>query len=292
MDFRHRFKLSNMYKWLLISVLGFVANAALAADWEVIKFHNRDYISLRSFCKFYKFPDKTVEPTSSTEFLGPYGTIVLRLESRESYINGIKCVLSFPLIQQDGLVYLSRVDLVTYFEPLLRPNSVKNKIAVTTVILDAGHGGHDNGAIGKFGIEKKHSLDVAFKVKRRLEAANLNVKMTRNGDYYPSLGDRVAMCSGRSSTIFTSIHFNQGQSKASGIETFCLTPQAAPSSDSERLRMSDMDRNPGNKTDPHNSILAASIQRALIQTTGATDRGVKRARFWVCLLYTSPSPRD
>ncbi len=62
-----------------------------------------------------------------------------------------------------------------------------------TVVVDAGHGGHDGGAVANGVVEKNLSLDIAGRLKKELEAAGVRVVMTRSGDSFLSLDERAAL---------------------------------------------------------------------------------------------------
>ena len=88
-----------------------------------------------------------------------------------------------------------------------------------TVILDAGHGGSDSGAV-KNGIrEKDAALDVARRVEQKL-GRSFRVKLIRNGDYFVDLDERVNRASRSGDAVLVSVHFNSGPSSLSGVETF------------------------------------------------------------------------
>ena len=89
-----------------------------------------------------------------------------------------------------------------------------------TVMLDAGHGGKDSGARSRYTgqAEKDAALDVVRRVERQLSGA-FRVVLTRSGDRFIDLDDRVAMAS-RSADILVSVHFNSGPSVLSGAETY------------------------------------------------------------------------
>jgi N-acetylmuramoyl-L-alanine amidase len=53
-----------------------------------------------------------------------------------------------------------------------------------TVVLDAGHGGHDSGAKGQRGFEKDAALDVVLRAKQLLEQNGYNVRLTRSSDVF------------------------------------------------------------------------------------------------------------
>jgi N-acetylmuramoyl-L-alanine amidase len=95
---------------------------------------------------------------------------------------------------------------------------------VHTVVVDAGHGGSDPGAIGPGGLrEKDVTLAVALELERRLVARGFRVVMTRRGDATLSLEERTALAEGVGGDVFVSIHVNAAaRSAANGIETYYL----------------------------------------------------------------------
>ena len=85
------------------------------------------------------------------------------------------------------------------------PDNIKE----TTVIIDAGHGGTERGAIGCLGDEEKDiNLKIALKVEELLKKHDINVIMTREVDANLSLEDRVNISKENSADIFVSIHLN------------------------------------------------------------------------------------
>lgn len=134
-----------------------------------------------------------------------------------------------------------------------------------TVVIDAGHGGFDRGGIpGQVVPEKTMALDVAQRVARKLSAAGYHVLMTRNGDYFVTLGGRVAIANAHPGAIFVCIHFNSAtRSAANGIETYYYR------SDSARL--------------------AANIHRQVVGVTETDNRGIRRRGYFVLRRTTIPS---
>jgi N-acetylmuramoyl-L-alanine amidase len=131
------------------------------------------------------------------------------------------------------------------------------RAAFGTVVVDAGHGGHDAGGI-KTNLmpEKGVALDVALRVGTILRKAGLRVVFTRASDVFIPLKQRVAVANAQRNAIFVSIHFNSGtRLGANGIETFYSSPAGLP--------------------------LAQRIQRRAMATTTGENRGVKKASFYV-----------
>ena len=77
------------------------------------------------------------------------------------------------------------------------------------VVIDAGHGGHDSGTTSRYaGREKDLALDVALRVRAKLEAAGFDTVMTRRSDVFIELDRRAAISNAQSNSIFVSVHFN------------------------------------------------------------------------------------
>lgn len=89
------------------------------------------------------------------------------------------------------------------------------------IILDAGHGGKDQGAKIRTFEEKKLTLRTAYLTKKHLEELGYRVIMTRARDIYLPLSTRVALANRRSPSVFVSIHYNSASSPAAkGIEVY------------------------------------------------------------------------
>ena len=99
-----------------------------------------------------------------------------------------------------------------------------------TVVIDAGHGGHDRGGIpGQRVAEKDMTLDVALRLRDVLSASGYRVVMTRSSDVFVPLGGRVAIANSYRNAVFVCIHFNAtGRTGASGIETYFYSRDSLP----------------------------------------------------------------
>lgn len=132
-----------------------------------------------------------------------------------------------------------------------------------TVIIDAGHGGHDNG--GQWGrvYEKHLALDTAYRLEGKLKALGFQTVMTRRSDYFVSLPQRVAVSNRYRNAIFVSIHYNYTwKQQVSGLETF-------------------FSNNEGRQ-------LAQYVQSSIVKRTRTVDRNAKYARFYVIRNCTLP----
>jgi N-acetylmuramoyl-L-alanine amidase len=98
-----------------------------------------------------------------------------------------------------------------------------------TIVLDAGHGGHDSGAVGPGGLmEKELVLDVTRRVARLLgERLGVKVLLSRDGDQFIPLRDRTSFANRERADLFVSIHANAHRVAASeGVEVYFLSSEA------------------------------------------------------------------
>jgi N-acetylmuramoyl-L-alanine amidase len=102
-----------------------------------------------------------------------------------------------------------------------------------TIVLDAGHGGHDTGAVGPGGLmEKDVAMDVTRRVASLLEerAPGTKVLLSRSGDYFVPLRDRTSFANRERADLFVSIHANAHREVASeGVEVYFLSSEATDS---------------------------------------------------------------
>jgi N-acetylmuramoyl-L-alanine amidase len=133
------------------------------------------------------------------------------------------------------------------------------------VVVDAGHGGKDPGAIGVGGLKEVDViLPIARQVEALLERQGVQVVMTRKDDYFVDLQPRVTMAERANADLFVSIHANSigGRPDVQGVETYYYSSGGR---------------------------LARSIHNSILQATDAKDRGVRQARFYVLRKSSMPS---
>lgn len=93
------------------------------------------------------------------------------------------------------------------------------------IVIDAGHGGHDPGAVGPNNLyEKDVVLDIALKLRDLLSTnKNYEIFLTRDKDVFIPLEERTAIANSKNADLFVSVHANASSSKAAkGIETYML----------------------------------------------------------------------
>ena len=90
------------------------------------------------------------------------------------------------------------------------PCTVSAKAKDFVVVIDAGHGGHDPGAIGKISKEKTINLNVALKLGRQIKSNCPDVKViyTRDKDVFIPLDRRAEIANNAKADLFISIHTN------------------------------------------------------------------------------------
>ncbi len=272
--------------------MSLISCAAFAADdWQVIKVSGHDYLSIDNISKFYRLPAEVVPAGKKIRLETVKHPLEFVSGSREVIINGARSWLCFPLIEHDGKFLVSRMDVAKTIEPQLRPHRIPNIGRLQTVVLDPGHGGHDKGAVGRYGYEKNFALDVARKLRPLLQAKGLRVIMTREGDYFVPLEVRAQIANAAQDSIFVSIHFNatDRDPNATGFEIFSFTPRGAPSTSDTSLTLSSLDMQAGSTVDTQSMALSSCIYHSLLGHIPEFDRGIKRARFAVLRLTRVPA---
>lgn len=178
------------------------------------------------------------------------------------------------------------------------------------IVLDPGHGGAENGAVGPAGVvEKELTLDVARRVAALLRAEGFEVTLTREGDDDVPLDTRAGIANNRKADLFVSLHANAArQAGARGAETYFLSQEATDdaarttaalendaagvaaievASDGDLpLILWDLAQSQYLR---ESSRLAETIQAHLNAALGLKDRGVRQAPFRVLVGATCPA---
>jgi N-acetylmuramoyl-L-alanine amidase len=166
-----------------------------------------------------------------------------------------------------------------------RPSAPKS---LSRVIIDAGHGGKDSGAIRNGVAEKDLTLDVALRVQRLIAATGLETTLTRSSDEFVSLSGRAAAANRERDCIFVSIHFDEGgRAAATGVQTFYAARQVQ---DSGLPSWVPFLRTVSSESPNLNSqSLAGFVQEALVGKTQAFNRGTKAEQFYVVANVRHPA---
>ena len=211
------------------------------------------------------------------------GPLLMKMGTHAVRLGGVEYWLGFAPKLIRGLPYVHALDARKTLQPLLAappPPFAENR---RVVVIDPGHGGKDSGAKSSTNgeYEKHYALDCARRLQHLLEAAGWLVILTRTNDTYLTLPERVAIADRAKADLFLSLHFNSGTGNGAqaGVETYCLTPSGMPSTLLRETGDDPREQHPNNAFDEQNFQLATRVHRSVLAVTGASDRGVRRARF-------------
>ncbi|CAA9258877.1 MAG: N-acetylmuramoyl-L-alanine amidase [uncultured Chthoniobacterales bacterium] len=161
---------------------------------------------------------------------------------------------------------------------------------IALVIIDAGHGGNDTGAIRDHVREKDLTLDVARRLERLLKASGIATKMTRSTDETVSLAARAAAANEERDCVFVSIHFDEGKrTAASGVGTFYAARQAAPVPLVASWFPFVQPASDKQGSSFESQSLAELIQESLVMKTQAINRGTRAEQFYVVANVRHPA---
>ncbi len=191
-------------------------------------------------------------------------------------------------------------------------------VKLRTVVIDAGHGGHDPGAVSKYSKlkEKEINLDLALRLGRKIEAAYPDVKVvyTRKTDVFKELSERGRIANDCRADLFISIHVNSARStSACGTESFVMGTDKSASNmevckrENSVILLEDDYSTTYQGFDPNNPesyiffnlmqnahfeqsiAMAALVQQNLMKGPVVKSRGIKQAPLMVLWKTTMPS---
>ncbi len=159
---------------------------------------------------------------------------------------------------------------------------------VSLVVIDAGHGGQDSGAIHSGVLEKDLTLDVARRVEGLARVRSFRTMLTRTSDTWISLADRAAAANRENDCVFVSIHFDEGsRATATGVQTFYAARTVSKAGFQFWLPF--LKAPAPAAAEFESQKLANFIQPALVARTHATDRGVREEQFFVVANVRHPA---
>ena len=211
---------------------------------------------------------------------------ILSATYRDGSVNGTQVYFLYPVLIKNNEPYISEVDFLTCLDPLLR-NKTAVKLGMKTIMIDAGHGGSDPGAVNGAHKEKVYTLQIAKRLQTQLEKLGFRVIMTRTGDTYPTLQDRAALCKKYKPDLYISIHCNSSTNKTpSGIETYRVVPVGGTETKGSKVKT---EKQSANEFDANNSRLAFEVQKGVVAATGGADRGIRHQAIYVIANATCPA---
>lgn len=181
-----------------------------------------------------------------------------------------------------------------------------------TIVIDAGHGGKDAGAIGyKQRMEKNLVLDMALQLGKELKSRGYKVYYTRQKDEFINLRDRTKVANDKNADLFVSLHANAAPNEAKklsmkGLETFFLSPDRSERSKNVAAleNQSDMEEMDFYSKETFLNVfnrekivlsnkVAIDVQSSMLKSVkkkySVEDGGVREAPFWVLVGATMPS---
>lgn len=197
------------------------------------------------------------------------------------------------------------------FAPIYAQNNFYG--GIKTVVIDPGHGGHDQGCQGSSALEKDIALAIALKLGEFIEKRypSINLIYTRKTDVFVELDERAQIANKNKADLFICIHANSAASNAKGAETFVLglnrTESQAKVAQRENATIH-LEEDGGEKYRAFDlsvdaiiarqlqlsvfldhSIAFASLVQSEMEKLGRVNRGVKQAGFLVLYKTTMPS---
>ena len=188
---------------------------------------------------------------------------------------------------------------------------IRNNWILDTVVIDAGHGGKDPGAIGVGGLQEKTvNLDIARRLGKLIEK-NLDIKViyTRTEDVFIPLWKRTKIANDSGGKLFISIHANSAHKHVRGFETFLLRPGKSEDAievaqrENAVIQMEEQRHKYEELTNDklilytmaqssfmkESEYLAAEVQKELDKVLTSPNRGVKQAGFHVLVGASMPN---
>lgn len=163
--------------------------------------------------------------------------------------------------------------------PDVRPKPLKR------IVIDPGHGGTNEGAVGVAGIHEKHlTLQVALVLADRLRARmpEVEIILTRQRDVGMSLAERIEVANQSNADLFLSLHFNSSMNpEAIGFESFWAGDFWAQDLIKAGVTIDDETRQKRTEAALLGRRMASSFNHAMGRHTGAMDRGVKPGNYTV-----------
>jgi len=202
---------------------------------DAFSLYGTQYSSLAAFCQSKGINWHYDGLTRSVVLNRGVHKISLQIGNDLAVVDGSVSRMREPVEIYSGAIIMPHKFREQVLEPLFKePAAVKPLVSfsgIRKVVIDAGHGGKDPGAIGKTGLnEKDVTLDIARRLDESLKARGVETVMTRSSDKFVPLSERVSITNNSGADIFISIHANANRARSlSGFEVYHAS-QAVPDS--------------------------------------------------------------
>ena len=304
---------------------------------EINTIQNQNFFSINDFIKITNSKNFINEKTEKIIFY--IGDKKIKITNQIAFImiDGNLFQLSSKVVKQNNSYYVptdSFLNIVNNLSNNISINRSNNEISLSklsdnlakavkvdirnekekwefkTIVIDAGHGGKDPGAVGYRGTKEKDiALDVAKRLEKKL-SKNMKVKivMTRDEDIFLRLSERTKIANENNGSLFISIHTNAAEDRrASGFETFLIGQnknEAAVRVAARENAVLELEGSTGKKlTDEDlikatiaqsafaskSELFASLVQKEIKKRVQSKDRGVKQAGFYVLMGASMPN---
>lgn len=224
------FFLSATY-YLLSTVLSGCATVPTQGTMPTYTLNDTAYLSMGTLCDM-KGLNCSYDTYTRTAILrkGAH-KINLAVGEKMVLVDGQVQYLRHPVDMYQGMVVLPYRFKEQILDTLFVDEScpaIREKVVITQikkVVIDAGHGGKDPGAIGRTGLrEKDVNLDIAKRLSKLLRSQGVEVVMTRTSDRFIALSTRVEIANRSGADLFISIHSNANRVRSlNGLEVYYVS---------------------------------------------------------------------
>ncbi len=213
----------------------------------------------------------------------------LKNASREAVLQGNLVYMRSPAAADgNGRIYIDEAEAAFLRSPLARCGKAVKKASDVLIFIDPGHGGRENGAVGRLFREKDLNLKFALELEKHLKRQGFRVMLSRRRDQTLGLDERAAMAGRAGAALFISIHHNAGKNPASrGLEAYSLTPEGFGSTNTPEALSDKV--HPGSAVQGQSRVFAYLCMKHINRTKTGIDRGVRYARFRVLAESSCPS---
>lgn len=319
-------------KIIIIASLIFLAGCATTPARESVSFKgptyqigNLSYVPLTSVLDSYDLKYDWDSIAKKLKLYNANKEVILCVGSNIALVSGDAKRLSGPVKMRRGIIVFPK-DFASSFLPevFTKRWGVKEiphletvtvafcPYSISRIVLDAGHGGKDPGAIGQYGLrEKDVTLDIVKRLKKHLVSCGIKTVLTRSDDRFISLWKRADIANREKANFFISIHANAARSKsAKGFEVYYLSEavddnaRAVAASENAALKYEDSsfgNKKPSSTLEAtlrdieytENRVESIELAKHIVDSAHSRlrtkNRGVKAARFYVLKGAKMPS---
>ncbi len=281
-----------------------------ALSSQTVKIVGKDYLPVTVVAMYYQMKWDWDPIARRVELIKGGDLLAFYVGMEYAVVNRRPEKLSSPVVFYEGAVAIPADFAIDRITKILgppqatarHPSQLMQKYAFRKVVIDAGHGGMDPGAIGKSGLKEKDvTLDIARRLKEELRDSGIDVVLTRDRDKFVSLSGRTQIANDNDVDFFISIHANANRSRSvRGFEVYYLsnavddTARAAEAAENSFLKIDDSSFYV-RSTDLEATVwdlvytenreesieLGKYISRSVDSGTSLNCRGIKGARFYV-----------